>query len=1020
MALGFAAMLVLPFASAWILRAPPSDQLTVPLGIPLRTTAFFLAMFGAWGFVLYVWCCCIYSMTKGRQWTWGLLGLPAAISFIALAMYGSPASALLCILGLGGFLVPMGMPIDRVLLAAAGRERASATSLIIRLGRESIWVWAFGLFLGASLAYGNSFSGGMTLDNKYIIEEYFHMLPRIIPNIDPYSWPTMVPLFFQNDYWWPKGISGLYRPIAVFSFWLNYTVNHTMGNQPLDPFQFHVVNFLLHWFAACLAFVLLRQLSGRTIMPFFAAALFATHPIATESVSNIIGRSDIMAALTVFGCTVLYIRSVQARQWSIIPWLVFFICTELVAIALLCSCSALNIPLWVEIVSILATIAVPVAGGLAIWGAWKNQWTRFPWLGAMMAAMAVGLFAKESAVAVLPVIMIYDVIYRWTLEDLRAAIPSLFGFSLLSAIGAVVGISIGQFGALGLSEGLTPVLVILLIASLLAAGGLVLAWVFWAMRKPLTPEHMSAPWTNYFLPYALTIPPVLLWLAARSWVFANASPPETPFLDNPIRGLGFFAARMTASDVFLRLLGLLAAPIHLSCDYSFNQIPLFGTSAVEGGIASLGVVVILCTLGLVIITFRRNKLICFLLLFYLITYLPTSNFLIVIGSIMAERFMYLPLIAFVACVVLGVEVLSKQLLASRSDPFTRSVIGYAILAVLAVAYSVRAEVRNQDWFSDITLWTSAAQISPVSFRSYQSKAFALYERYVQRSETGAYKDDPVLRDQDIDACYETAVQAKPIVDPLPAAQNSSRLYLHLGMYYSAKGQIDGHFQPNGVLVPGDPAEKWFRLAEQVLQQGVVIDRTFDQGNRGKELARKIRPESEISDVGLPPIYASLGNAFARLGEWQKSYQAFNYQRHLDPVDADSYIGIATAYSNQAKPEEESIAILQALILDGKRTQLWSALASALAQINRSGMPAVTETGGKVQLHLEIPEVRSVLCSTYQGLIRVCLLAKRKPLADQFRAAAIRDWHFPSNLFDDLVTDPDTESPVPPDPDTTQP
>ena len=46
-------------------------------------------------------------------------------------------------------------------------------------------------------------------------------------------------------------------------------------------------------------------------------------------------------------------------------------------------------------------------------------------------------------------------------------------------------------------------------------------------------------------------------------------------LDNPIRGLGFFAARMTAADVFLRLLALLAWPIRLSSDYSFNQIPLF-------------------------------------------------------------------------------------------------------------------------------------------------------------------------------------------------------------------------------------------------------------------------------------------------------------------------------------------------------------------------------------------------------------------------------------------------------------
>jgi tetratricopeptide (TPR) repeat protein len=1038
MATGFACTLLLPTAAAWMLRSAEAvGQLTkVPVDLSSRADAFFLSVFGGWGLIVYIWSCRAFSASKGRAAAWGWLGLPAVSSFICLAWFGNPAFGLLALLGAGGFVVPSLLPADRVLLAlstdAAGS--ASALNMVRRLARETTWVWALGLFAGASLAYGNSFHGGMTLDNKYIIEEYFHTLPKINPAIDLYSWPTMVPLFFQNDYWWPKGISGLYRPIAVLSYWMNYAINHAMGNDPLDPFQYHVVNFFLHWFAACLGFVLIRQLSGRRSLAFFTALLFVTHPIATESVSNIIGRSDILAAITVFGCLVLYIRGTRdaaergdtgsvARTWRIGPWILLFSVMELVVGVSIAVSGWLETPRWLQYTQVFAAVVVPVTAFFVITAARRNQWTRFPWLAAMMGVLAIGLFSKESAIAVAALIVVYDCIYRWTIEDLRAAVPSLLALSLLSAALAVVCLWIGQFGALGLSEGLTPVLVILLLGSLIVSAGLVLAWVFWVLSEPISLRHLIAPWQKYFLAYATVIPPIILWLGARRWVFANASPPETPYLDNPIRGLGFFAARMTASDVFLRLTSLLAWPARLSCDYSFNQIPLFygHLGSAETWLALAGALILASIIALIALTYRKHKLICFLLVFYLLAYLPTSNFLIIIGSIMAERFLYLPLLAFAAFIVLGVEALIDWLTREREiqsgSPSLRSVVAYTVLAAIGLAYSVRARFRNDDWLSDITLWTSAAEMSPQSFRSYQSKAFALYERYVARAKSGVYDSDPALRAQDIDACFETAEKAKPIVDSLSPAENSSRLYLHLGMYYSEKGQTVGHFQQNGVLVPGDPAQVWYRKAERVLQQGVVIDRTFDGINRKKEEQRKLKTDAEIPDVGLPPIYSALGNVYARLGEWPKAVRAFEYMRHLEPVDADAYVGLATCYAGENRAEAESIALLQALLLDGKRTELWSALAHSLAAVNNSGTPALTSgPGGKLQIHIEIPEVRSILCSAYQGLVRTFLLAKRPQIAHEFRRAAMTEWNFSGDLFDGLVSDVDAEAPVPPEPD----
>ena len=70
------------------------------------------------------------------------------------------------------------------------------------------------------VAYGNSFQSEWVLDNKYIIE----LDPRTkATNWEDTNGKVGVNNIFKQDYWWPKGISGLYRPITSFTYWLNWT-----------------------------------------------------------------------------------------------------------------------------------------------------------------------------------------------------------------------------------------------------------------------------------------------------------------------------------------------------------------------------------------------------------------------------------------------------------------------------------------------------------------------------------------------------------------------------------------------------------------------------------------------------------------------------------------------------------------------------------------------------------------------------------------------------------------------------
>src|ERR1700693_536290 len=62
-----------------------------------------------------------------------------------------------------------------------------------------------------------------------------------------------------------------------------------------------------------LLFLAASRFFGRAWPAFFAAALWAVHPIATEAVKNLVGRSDQLAAMAILGGLLLYQRSAPLR-----------------------------------------------------------------------------------------------------------------------------------------------------------------------------------------------------------------------------------------------------------------------------------------------------------------------------------------------------------------------------------------------------------------------------------------------------------------------------------------------------------------------------------------------------------------------------------------------------------------------------------------------------------------------------------------------------------------------------------
>ncbi len=117
--------------------------------------------------------------------------------------------------------------------------------------------------------------------------------------------------------------------------------------------------------------------------------------------------------------------------------------------------------------------------------------------------------------------------------------------------------------------------------------------------------------------------------------------------------------------------------------------------------------------------YKRNKLLFFFSAFAFVTFVPVANLFFPTGTIMAERFLYLPAIGFAACLVLVAFSAAESLGVQAAAPI--------FLCVIAAALGLRASERNRDWRDDVTLWTSAVSTVPNSFKAHENMSVALYE-----------------------------------------------------------------------------------------------------------------------------------------------------------------------------------------------------------------------------------------------------------------------------------------------------
>ena len=331
------------------------------------------------------------------------------------------------------------------------------------------------------------------------------------------------------------------------------------------------------------------------------------------------------------------------------------------------------------------------------------------------------------------------------------------------------------------------------------------------------------------------------------------------FPENPLISVGFWTARLTAVKVIGKFLWLFFWPAHLSADYSYNAFPLFGwrLGSWEDDKTLIALAVALGAIVLAILWRTRSKAMFFCMIFFFIALLPTANLVIIIGSIMAERFLYLPSIGLAGCLVGAIYSLAR-----RSGPRT----AWIVMGLVGLAFAARTYARNFDWHDELSLWTSTVDVCPGGARPHMNLGNAL-------AQIPGRLPDAIAE-------YRTAVRIFPA-----GAQEHYNLGQALARTPGHGSEAIAEFQ-SALRIKPDAADAHYNL-------GLALEQIPGRSQDAiAEFQAAIRNQPDFAAA-----HNNLGNALARLpGRMPDAIAEWQAAARDDPDFSEAHYNLGNAYS----------------------------------------------------------------------------------------------------------------------------
>ena len=292
-------------------------------------------------------------------------------------------------------------------------------------------------------------------------------------------------------------------------------------------------------------------------------------------------------------------------------------------------------------------------------------------------------------------------------------------------------------------------------------------------------------------------------------------------------GGSFFTNMLITLKAVAGYIGLLILPLDLKVGYAIDiPKPIFDPSLLYSITALLIVLFIY-------LIYRKNKSVSFYILWFFITLIPVYN-IIPFKAVMAERFLYLPMIGFAS--IFGIivsEINRKPDIGKKVKTISNSLITFIL-----VGYAIITISRNFDWVDEPTFCRKEVSSQGLAKSKFYYLSGVAYER---RAKSTLLKDET-------DSCRLSAI--KEFEKAVSLDRDYQIGYLALANTYNAMGLYE-------------PAIENFKKA-------LAVQENF-------------------------AIYNNLATAYCRKGMYDEAIKCCRRSLYLMPAMARVYVNLGNAY-----------------------------------------------------------------------------------------------------------------------------
>ncbi|MBK5286736.1 MAG: DUF1736 domain-containing protein, partial [Bacteroidia bacterium] len=380
----------------------------------------------------------------------------------------------------------------------------------------------------------------------------------------------------------------------------------------------------------------------------------------------------------------------------------------------------------------------------------------------------------------------------------------------------------------------------------------------------------------------------LIYLVIRAVVLHGIiNTKEINLLDNILVSAPDYLSRLATSIYVLgRYLLILIFPLHLSMDYSFREISILPFTDYRVLISAC---IYIFLLGYSIYAIRKKDRVAFGILFYLTTIFISSNLVVTIGTVMAERLLYIPSLGFCIALTALMQMIFKSNAESNPDSGLKELIkqnykALLITSIILILYLYKTIDRIPVWENNRTLYTSAVVDAPNSARTHAAYAAQVrglsYDTTLNAETRNAYLNQAIAE-------YNKSIKINP---------KGQEGYKRLASIYWQKGDASKAWSYNETALKysydADAlnlkgvmyfTQKKYREAMDMFQQAVDHEIVYSEGYKNLSICNGIfgDVENEILNLryaveyekdskNLPLYYSMLAKAYRKKGDIEKA------------------------------------------------------------------------------------------------------------------------------------------------------